>query len=35
MFTGIVTDIGEIKTIAPLDQGIRLRIGTEYDPAFV
>ena len=35
MFTGIVTDIGEIKTIAPLDQGIRLRIGTEYDPATI
>ncbi len=35
MFTGIVTDIGEITTIAPLDQGIRLRIGTEYDPATI
>lgn len=35
MFTGIVTDIGEIKTIAPLDHGIRLRIGTEYDPATI
>lgn len=35
MFTGIVTDIGEIKTIAPLDKGIRLRIGTEYDPATI
>ncbi len=35
MFTGIVTDIGEIAAIAPLDQGIRLRIGTEYDPATI
>lgn len=35
MFTGIVTDIGEIKTIVPLDKGIRLRIGTEYDPATI
>lgn len=35
MFTGIVTDIGEIAAIAPLDKGIRLRIGTEYDPATI
>lgn len=35
MFTGIVTDIGEIETIAPLDQGIRLRIRTNYDPATI
>jgi riboflavin synthase len=35
MFTGIVTDIGEIDAIEPLDQGIRLRIGTAYDPATI
>jgi riboflavin synthase len=35
MFTGIVTDIGEIEAIAPLDQGIRLRIRTAYDPATI
>lgn len=35
MFTGIVTDIGEIETIKPLDQGIRLRIRTTYDPATI
>lgn len=35
MFTGIVTDIGEIAAIAPLDQGIRLRIRTNYDPATI
>lgn len=35
MFTGIVTDIGEIAAIVPLDQGIRLRIRTVYDPATI
>lgn len=35
MFTGIVTDIGEIVAITPLDQGIRLRIRTIYDPATI
>jgi riboflavin synthase len=35
MFTGIVTDIGEIETVTPLDQGIRLRIRTIYDPATI
>ncbi len=32
MFTGIVSDIGRIASIRPLDQGIRLRIATAYDP---
>lgn len=32
MFTGIVTDVGEILSIAPLASGIRLRIATAYDP---
>lgn len=31
MFTGIVTDIGTIKTIKPLPKGKRLRIETSYD----
>ena len=35
MFTGIVTDIGTIDTITLLDQGIRLRISTHYDPATI
>jgi len=35
MFTGIVTDIGQVESIQPLDQGIRLRIGTNYDPATI
>jgi len=35
MFTGIVTDIGSVETVVPLDQGVRLRIGTVYDPATI
>jgi riboflavin synthase len=35
MFTGIVTDIGRISKIAPLDAGIRARIETAYDPATI
>lgn len=33
MFTGIVTDVGRIARVDPLDQGVRLRIDTAYDPA--
>lgn len=32
MFTGIVTDIGRIAQITPLDEGLRFRIATAYDP---
>ncbi|WP_275790310.1 riboflavin synthase [Pararhizobium gei] len=32
MFTGIVTDIGTIETVTPLDEGVKLRIATAYDP---
>jgi len=32
MFTGIVTDIGTVRSVARLDQGARLRIETAYDP---
>lgn len=32
MFTGIVTDIGEVAEISPMDEGVRLRIDTHYDP---
>lgn len=35
MFTGIVTDVGRVSTIVPLDAGIRLRIATSYDPATI
>lgn len=32
MFTGIVTDIGTVREVRPLSQGVRLRIETKYDP---
>jgi riboflavin synthase len=32
MFTGIVTDIGTVEKIERLNQGISLRIATDYDP---
>ncbi len=32
MFTGIVTDVGTVAAITPLDEGIRLRVSTSYDP---
>lgn len=32
MFTGIVTDVGTVASAARLDQGVRLRIDTAYDP---
>jgi riboflavin synthase len=35
MFTGIVTDVGTVAALEPLDQGIRLRIATAYDPATI
>lgn len=31
MFTGIITDIGTVEAITPLDQGVRIRISTSYD----
>ena len=31
MFTGIVTDVGEVISIAPLEAGVRLRVATTYD----
>jgi riboflavin synthase len=35
MFTGIVTDVGHVSELVPLDEGIRLRIDTAYDPASI
>ena len=35
MFTGIVTDIGTVASATTLPQGVRLRIGTAYDPATI
>jgi riboflavin synthase len=32
MFTGIVTDIGTVAEMTPLDEGVKLRIATNYDP---
>jgi len=32
MFTGIVTDIGRIEQVKPVNGGVRLRIETRYDP---
>lgn len=35
MFTGIITDIGKVASMAPLPKGERLRIKTAYDPATI
>lgn len=35
MFTGIITDIGRLSAITGLDQGVRLRIETAWDPASI
>lgn len=35
MFTGIVTDIGTIEEIAPLDHGLRIRISSGFDLATI
>lgn len=32
MFTGIITDIGRLAAITELDQGVKLRIETVWDP---
>jgi riboflavin synthase len=32
MFTGIVTDVGAIRSLKPLPKGMRIRVGTRYDP---
>lgn len=32
MFTGIITDVGEVLSAMPLAAGMRFRIGTAYDP---
>lgn len=31
MFTGIVTDIGEVTNIEPLNEGLKIKISTHYD----
>ena len=36
MFTGIVTDVGEVLSVEPRAEGLRrLRIGTSYDPTTI
>jgi riboflavin synthase len=35
MFTGIVTDIGTVDKITPLNEGIKLRVLTNEDPASI
>jgi riboflavin synthase len=35
MFTGIVTDVGEVVALSPLQSGVRVRIATAYDPASI
>ena len=32
MFTGIVTDVGEVLALTPRAAGVRVRIATRYDP---
>src|SRR5690606_21170649 len=32
MFTGIVTDVGTVSRITRLQQGLKIRIETNYDP---
>lgn len=32
MFTGIVTDVGEVLRLTERDTGVKVRIGTAYDP---
>jgi len=35
MFTGIITDIGEVTAVTDLPEGRRFRIATAYDPATI
>ncbi|KEQ06727.1 riboflavin synthase [Pseudorhizobium pelagicum] len=35
MFTGIVTDVGTVAATTQMDEGVRLRIATSYDPATI
>lgn len=35
MFTGLVTDVGTIRSVRPLAKGLRLRIETNYDPGTI
>lgn len=35
MFTGIVTDVGTVSSVKPMDEGVRIRVATNYDPATI
>lgn len=35
MFTGIVTDVGVVSSLTPMNEGVRLRIATAYDPVTI
>jgi riboflavin synthase len=35
MFTGIVTDVGEVTAVSPRAAGMRVRIATAYDPGTI
>lgn len=35
MFTGIVTDVGSISAVTRLNEGVRLRVRTAFDPATI
>ena len=35
MFTGIITDVGTVAERRPLNEGVRFRIETAYDPATI
>jgi len=35
MFTGIVTDIGTVEKVEPMNEGVRLRVRTNYDLATI
>lgn len=35
MFTGIVTDVGRVARLTPVDGGVHIRIETGYDPATI
>jgi riboflavin synthase len=35
MFTGIITDVGTVEAVAPMDEGLKIRIATSYDPATI
>ena len=32
MFTGIISDVGTVADVRPLNEGVRLRVETSYDP---